>query len=83
MDFNILDFLWFLVKLLGLSSLTLILISLIVTFINNIIDGFKKRKQEEILDNLIKQAIKEKNFNVDIVTNEEMKEIKKKANSKK
>ena len=59
MNFNILDFLWYLIKLLAFSSLVLMLISICVAMINSIIDGFKKRKIQNQLELAIKKAIQQ------------------------
>lgn len=75
MDFNILDFLWYLIKLLGFAALSLFLMAICVAMINSIIDSFKKRKMQENLDKALLEALKSGNVNVDV--------IEKKQNKKK
>ena len=66
MNFNILDFLWYLIKLFGMSAAVLILMQMIVVAINGIIDTFKKRKRENAIDKIIEQAIKSGNIDFEI-----------------
>ena len=75
MSFNILEFLWYLIKLLGFAALTLFLMSICVAIINVMIDSFKKRKMQENLDKALLEAVKSGNINVDV--------IEKKQNNKK
>ena len=75
MDFNILDFLWYLIKLLSFSALVLILISICVAMINSIIDSFKRRKIQNNLEIAIKKAIEQGECAV--INKEQEKEIDK------
>lgn len=75
MNFDILDFLWYLIRLLAYSALVLILISICVSFIGNIIDIFKKRKLQNNLELAIKKAIEQGECAV--INKEQEKEIDK------
>lgn len=75
MNFDILDFLWYLIKLLAYSALVLILVSICVGFIGNIIDSFKRRKIQNSLEIAIKKAIEQGECAV--INKEQEKEIDK------
>lgn len=75
MNFDILDFLWYLIRLLAYSALVLILISICVSFIGNIVDIFKKRKLQNNLELAIKKAIEQGECAV--INKEQEKEIDK------
>ena len=75
MDFNILDFLWYLVKLLGFAALSLFLMAICVSMINVMIDSFKKRKMQNNLEIAIKKAIEQDKCAV--INKEQEKEIDK------
>ena len=77
MNFDILDFLWYLIKILAYSSLVLILASVIVALIGSIFNEFKKRKRQEILDELIKQAIENGEYGIEIIGDKKTKKEKK------
>ena len=78
MNFDVLDFLWYLIKLLAFASLALILMQIIVISITSILDSFKKRKMQENLDKALLDALKSGNVNVDVIEKEPKKTTKKK-----
>lgn len=75
MNFNILDFLWYLIKLLSFAALSLFLIAICVAIINVMIDSFKKRKMQNSLEIAIKKAIEQGECAV--INKEQEKEIDK------
>lgn len=75
MNFDILDFLWYLIRLLGFAALILFLMAICVAMINVIIDSFKRRKIQNSLELAIKKAIEQGEYAV--INKEQEKEIDK------
>lgn len=66
MTFNVLDFMWFLIKFLFYTALILMLVSIII---NIIIDQFRRherRKKEIEIENALTEALKKGAFEVEV-----------------
>lgn len=68
MYFNVLDFLWFLIKLLGMLAIVIFLCSVIINFIINLFQNSQKHRREEMLDEMIKEALKNGKYETTIIT---------------
>lgn len=71
--FNILDYLWFLVKFFWL----VILIAMPINILHSSIRKIREEKMNDELAQAIKQAIQEKNFDVSVVSKEELEKVQK------
>ena len=78
MNFDILEFLWFLIKILGLLVLVSILSSILINVIKDFFAKSKERKRKEQLDKLLEDAIKKGAFEVMVSKDEDFKKKDKK-----
>ena len=74
---QILDFMWFLIKFMGLALIILFLAELFINLIKDCIKRSRKEKIEDILYNVLQENLKQPNKNVDIkvATKEDLEKI--------
>lgn len=82
MNFDILGFLWFLIKILGLLVLVSILSSILINVIRDFFTKSKERKRKEQLDKLLEEAIKNQSYNLEIFATKDEMDKKIKDNKK-
>lgn len=68
---NILDFIWYLIKIFGSIALLLFLINLVLFFIYDIFQRGERRKREVEMNNAVMQALKEGRFSVGVTDKKE------------
>lgn len=63
---DILDFIWYLIKIFGSIALLLFLINLVLSLIYDIFQRGERRKREVEMNNAVMQALKEGRFSVGV-----------------
>lgn len=70
---DILDFIWYLIKIFGSIALLLFLINLVLFLIYDIFQRGERRKREVEMNNAVMQALKEGRFSVGVTDKEKNK----------
>lgn len=72
-----LEKLWYVFQCLGVLTLILVVATIFISMIYNLFSMAKKKQREEELNQLIKQAIQNNNYNLSIMTDKEIEKNKK------
>ena len=68
---DILDFIWYLIKIFGSIAFLLFLINLVLSLIYDIFQRGERRKREVEMNNAVMQALKEGRFSVGVKDKDE------------
>jgi len=72
-----LEKLWYVFQCLGVLTLILVIATIFISMIYNLFSMAKKKQREEELNQLIKQAIQNNNYNLSILTDNKEEKNKK------
>lgn len=68
---NILDYLWFLIRFVGLATILLFICGLFISIFASFIEQGKERIRKRMLDQALEEALRKGNFQVGVLEDKE------------